>query len=622
LKHCRRLEIPYPKLVKSRSQQLYADVLYRYEERGLPVSESREILSNAYSLAYGYDANGNRNWVTYPDATVATYTYDFADRPYSVKVGSTSVVTSAAYEPFGPVTSVVYGNGATRTASYDLRYRPQENTLVAGSTKLADYTYGEDALGNITQINDTLTTGYSRTFTYDDLDRLLTADVSSLWGNWTYSYDSMGNLTELKQGSSALRSFSYSGTTPKLTQVVEGGVTRPVSYDSAGNETSVGSPVAGPTPYAFAYSPRNLLASAGDTGGTPLTYLYDGFERRAVTQGISGSKTRYSFYDPMDTLLSESALTSSGKPSIAFDYIWFGELPIAQDSSGTLSYTFDDHLGTPILQTNSSAAITWRGEYEPYGSIYALRGTNLHQPLRLPGQVAEQFDTGANGATERSYNVYRWYRPGWARFTQADPIGLRAGLNIFGFADGNPVRLGDPLGLEVWLVWRKAWPWYPKLGFTFYHTYLLIIPSPGDNICDLSRRHFTKSRGATTVSGDVVAPDFLNSVPDYDFYQGGAGELLLRPPGGMSESQFINLILNADNSYPNYYVPYSPLPGLPQDSLFYFNSNSFISGLLRSIGVTNIQLPSYLNDSNLPLWNSPVWPDLFTGGSTTCNCGT
>jgi hypothetical protein len=40
-----------------------------------------------------------------------------------------------------------------------------------------------------------------------------------------------------------------------------------------------------------------------------------------VTQGISGSRTRYSFYDPMDTLLSESALTSSGKPSIVFDYI-------------------------------------------------------------------------------------------------------------------------------------------------------------------------------------------------------------------------------------------------------------------------------------------------------------
>jgi hypothetical protein len=80
---------------------------YSYEERGLPVAETREILGNAYSLAYGYDANGNRSLLTYPDGTVASYAYDFADRPYSVKVGSTNVVTSAGYLPFGPIDSIV-----------------------------------------------------------------------------------------------------------------------------------------------------------------------------------------------------------------------------------------------------------------------------------------------------------------------------------------------------------------------------------------------------------------------------------------------------------------------------------------------------------------------------------
>ena len=53
----------------------------------------------------------------------------------------------------------------------------------------------------------------------------------------------------------ATRTFSYSGTTPKLTSVTEPPIgTRSVSYDSAGNETLIGSAT-------YSYSPRNLLAS-------------------------------------------------------------------------------------------------------------------------------------------------------------------------------------------------------------------------------------------------------------------------------------------------------------------------------------------------------------------------
>jgi murein DD-endopeptidase MepM/ murein hydrolase activator NlpD len=33
------------------------------------------------------------------------------------------------------------------------------------------------------------------------------------------------------------------------------------------------------------------------------------------------------------------------------------------------------------------------------------------------------------------------------RFTQLDPIGLAGGLNLYGFADGDPVNFSDPFGL-------------------------------------------------------------------------------------------------------------------------------------------------------------------------------
>lgn len=51
--------------------------------------------------------------------------------------------------------------------------------------------------------------------------------------------------------------------------------------------------------------------------------------------------------------------------------------------------------------------------------------------------------------TNLSYNRNRYYDPQTGRFTQEDPIGLAGGLNLYGFAAGDPVNLGDPFGLRV-----------------------------------------------------------------------------------------------------------------------------------------------------------------------------
>ncbi|HEX2076342.1 MAG TPA: RHS repeat-associated core domain-containing protein, partial [Longimicrobium sp.] len=49
-----------------------------------------------------------------------------------------------------------------------------------------------------------------------------------------------------------------------------------------------------------------------------------------------------------------------------------------------------------------------------------------------------------------SYRRNRYYDPTSGRFTQEDPIGLAGGLNVYGFADGDPVGFGDPYGLCAW----------------------------------------------------------------------------------------------------------------------------------------------------------------------------
>jgi uncharacterized protein RhaS with RHS repeats len=116
---------------------------------------------------------------------------------------------------------------------------------------------------------------------------------------------------------------------------------------------------------------------------------------------------RYSFYTPEMSLMSETALTTSSTPAIAYDYIWLGGKPVAQVdlATSTTHWTFTDHLGTPLIQTNAGATIDWRVEHEPFGTVYQYRlGATRHQPLRLPGQESDE------ASPEREYNIFRWYR--------------------------------------------------------------------------------------------------------------------------------------------------------------------------------------------------------------------
>ena len=51
-------------------------------------------------------------------------------------------------------------------------------------------------------------------------------------------------------------------------------------------------------------------------------------------------------------------------------------------------------------------------------------------------------------ATGTYYPRNRSYDPSTARFTQEDPLGLAGGLNVYGFASGDPVDFSDPFGLS------------------------------------------------------------------------------------------------------------------------------------------------------------------------------
>jgi RHS repeat-associated protein len=63
---------------------------------------------------------------------------------------------------------------------------------------------------------------------------------------------------------------------------------------------------------------------------------------------------------------------------------------------------------------------------------------------------------GGRDLTGQMYMRNRFYDPAMGRFTQEDPIGIAGGLNVYGYAPGDPVSDSDPYGLEADTV-PKVW---------------------------------------------------------------------------------------------------------------------------------------------------------------------
>jgi RHS repeat-associated protein len=173
------------------------------------------------------------------------------------------------------------------------------------------------------------------------------------------------------------------------------------------------------------------------------------------------------FYDEDGSLLYElgaGGANSTGSAHYVYLPTPSGPMPIAL-YNGSKHYAIQtDHLNTPRRLTNSSKQVAWQWAFSAFGDEQPTTGSKRYVDpattpnagsttiadvtfnLRYPGQYADK-ESGL------SYNYFRSYDSRTGRYTQSDPIGLQGGWNKYGYANQNPLRFTDPLGLAVTCRW-------------------------------------------------------------------------------------------------------------------------------------------------------------------------
>jgi RHS repeat-associated protein len=115
-------------------------------------------------------------------------------------------------------------------------------------------------------------------------------------------------------------------------------------------------------------------------------------------------------------------------------------VPVWNDRGQADLFYFADTSSAPYCRIVSGIPRCVRGSF-PFAWFAYDRAAS--PPREWHGTLVE--DKADEAGT--LYRRERYYEPTTGRFTQEDPIGLAGGLNLYGFASGDPVNLADPFGL-------------------------------------------------------------------------------------------------------------------------------------------------------------------------------
>jgi RHS repeat-associated protein len=429
--------------------------VWTYNNVGWPITEQRTIAGVQKTMSYTYNGDGSLSTLTYPSGRTVTYATSNAQRPTSAQdlTNTVQYAVMASYAPTGQLTTALYGPvaqyptwGGSLTASYNSRLEPTAVSQVSGAGTGLSLTFNYPTTGNngmLSGITNGVTSGLSESYTYDSLNRILSASTTAASGSgcWGQSFgssgtpdDRYGNLSQasVTKCSAGALGIAVSTSTNQVS-------TTGFSYDAAGNMTSEPAP----NGYTYTYDAENHLTQAAGTSTGTWTYVYDGNGLRVEKSNAAGG-TLY-WRDLLGNSIAETDLTGSTTDTAYEEYVFFAGRRIAQvpaDKWGVLYY-YADQVGSTVALTQGPGQDCYQATFTPYGQEMATE-TACSTNYKFAGYERDA-ETGLD------YAFARFYNSRLDRFMSADPMGgdpsAPQSLNRYAYVLNNPPNYVDPLGL-------------------------------------------------------------------------------------------------------------------------------------------------------------------------------
>ncbi|KKS93112.1 MAG: hypothetical protein UV70_C0016G0004, partial [Parcubacteria group bacterium GW2011_GWA2_43_13] len=430
------------------------------------------LVGKSYSITRTYKADGQLASIT--DAASRVVNYEYNTRGLLDKVMySSATIAQYTYNGVGKPTSLVYGNGIKTDYEYDALERLSRQVIKnSASEELWKQEYSYDAESNRARL--TLPEGRAVDYAYDTLGQLKTVNDSAVSGiaDMSFSYDGWGNRTTLTTpfGSTA---YAYTASRDELASYTQGKMSVAMSYDNNGSIISEtytrGGKEARTVAYTWdtqnrlaglQYQVKNQPAFMPVLPNNTLAFKYDDSGNRSV-KTVNGVSSYYinSGLSVLNELDNTGLVTKTIIDAVA---------EIGKD--GKLQYISQDVLGSAVLVTSDAGAIVSKYEYDPFGGIIGMQGSDSTKYL-FTGQ---EFDP----ESELYYMNTRYHNPMTGRFISRDALRK---TNDYIYTKNNPFSYIDPTGMEEQSIFQDWLSIVNPAGRTTYILSTGKILMPGTN---------------------------------------------------------------------------------------------------------------------------------------------
>jgi RHS repeat-associated protein len=422
---------------------------FTYDSLGRPVQVATTIDDTVYTMAAAYDANSRLSRVTYPSGFVASYHYNSLGYANQLTDGGSAQTywTANAVDAEQHLTLQTSGNGIVTTRGFDAASGRLLSVAAGPDNSVQSSSYTYDRLGNPLSRTDA-TTNLSESFTYDPLNRLLSATVSAnVAPVKAFTYDAIGNLLS----KSGVGTYTYAppgSPRPHAVMSISGStLSSTFTYDPDGNQTSgLGRTIT--------WTSYNRPASITQ-GARSASFLHDVDHQRFKQVSSDGTTLYISAFGVSAELIAPG--TSAARWN---DYLSVGNVKVGvrftdvTPQTVSMRYFHTDHLGSVAVITNENGAVVERLSYDAWGKRRFPNGAD--DPA---GSIESLTTRGFTGHEELDSVALvhmngRVYDPLVGRMISPDPTvpdGLNAqAWNRYSYVGNDPLAFTDPSGFS-WL---------------------------------------------------------------------------------------------------------------------------------------------------------------------------